>query len=219
MILRAPLDGVEALTDLRREEGAELLPHATESAVAWIRQQMASTAALDDGRWALFHALEGELSGTSGAEGIAIPLRAARTALDAGDVVAALREARLAVEEVVAAADWLDRATDDDPVDRRHSMRLLRELDRELLADNALTAVLALAPDRDPARATFARRSPRSRMPCSRARPSPRPAPSRMAVCGSPASVHWSGCSMACDGRRTTAGRSTSVPGSRRSAC
>ena len=57
---------------------------------------------------------------------------------------------------MVAAADWLERATDDDPLDRRHSMRLLRELDRELLADNTLTAVLALAPEADPARGQFA---------------------------------------------------------------
>ena len=33
----------------------------------------------------------------------------------------------------------------------------MRELDRELLADNALAAVLALAPDTDPARGQFAR--------------------------------------------------------------
>jgi len=68
-----------------------------------------------------------------------------------------LRQARAAVDEVSASADWLERSTDEDPLDRRHSMRILRELDRELLADNALTAVLALAPDLDPARAEFAR--------------------------------------------------------------
>ena len=157
LVLRAPLDSVEALTDLRREEGAELLPQATGSALAWIKQQMAAPPAVDDGRWALLHALEAELGGAVSADALASSLRAARLALDVGDVPAALRAARAAVDEVVEAADWLERATDDDPVDRRHSMRLLRELDRELLADNTLNAVLGLAPDRDPARALYSR--------------------------------------------------------------
>jgi len=157
LVLRAPLDSVEALTDLRREEGAALLPEATASALAWIKQQMSAPEATDDGRWALLHALDAELRGAASTDALASSLREARTALDAGDVTTALRAARLAVDEVVEAADWLERATDDDPIDRRHSMRLLRELDRELLADNALTAVLALAPDRDPARASYSR--------------------------------------------------------------
>ncbi len=157
LIERAPLDGVEALAELRREEGA-LLPHAAIAAIAWTRRQLATEATMgDDGRWALMHALVAELGEGGRAAGIAIPLSAARAALDAGNVTEALRSARAAVEEVIAAADWLERATDDDPIDRRHSMRILRELDRELLADNALTAVLALAPDTDPARSGFAR--------------------------------------------------------------
>lgn len=154
----APLDGSEALADLRREEGTEMLPQATAMALAWTRAQLAAELTTrDDGRWGLLHALEAELGAGPHTDGIGIPLAGARAALDAGDVNAALREARGAVEELVAAADWLERATDDDPIDRRHSMRLLRELDRELLADNALTAVLALAPEGDPARVLFAR--------------------------------------------------------------
>ncbi len=157
LILRAPLDGAEALADLRREERAPLLPSATASAIAWTRDQMKAQAATgDDGTWALMEALELELSGRSRSDGLAVPLAEARTALDAGDVQAALRHAREAVHEIVAAAEWLGEATDDEPVDRRHSMRLLRDLDRELLADNTLTAVIALAPDRDPARASLA---------------------------------------------------------------
>jgi hypothetical protein len=154
----APLDAAEALADLRREEGMLMLPHATAMALAWTRAQLAAELTTrDDGRWGLLHALEAELGAGPHHDGIGIPLAGARAALDAGDVNAALREARGAVEELVASADWLERATDDDPVDRRHSMRLLRELDRELLADNALTAVLALAPESDPARLMFAR--------------------------------------------------------------
>ena len=157
LIERAPLDGIEALAELRREEGAHLLPDATAAGLAWTRAQLHDNrGADDDGRWALLHALDAELGGAPITEGIGIPVGAARAALDAGDVPLALSRARQAVEEVVEAADWLERATDDDPVDRRHSMRLLRELDRELLADNTLFAVLALASDTDPARARFA---------------------------------------------------------------
>jgi hypothetical protein len=157
LVQRAPLEAAEALAELRREEAAPLLPRATAGALAWIRVQMrADPNAGDDGRWALLHALETELAEPRPA-GIGVPIAAARTALDAGDVQTALREARAAVEEIATASDWLVRATDDDPIDRRHSMRLLRELDRELLADNALAAVLALAPDTDPARGQFAR--------------------------------------------------------------
>jgi len=168
LVQRAPLDAAEALAELRREEAQPLLPRATAAALAWTRTQRGSAggakvqmagftlAGGDDGRWALLEALDGELADGPRPDGIGVPIAAARAALDAGDVTTALREARGAVEEIAIAADWLVRATDDDPVDRRHSMRLLRELDRELLADNALAAVLALAPDTDPARGQFA---------------------------------------------------------------
>ncbi len=159
LIQRAPLDGAEALAELRREEGSPLLPSAASFALGWAREQ-ARAAANDDGRWALLHALELELGDgvrSDDGGGLREPLANARAALDAGDVPRALREARVAIEEVAAAADWLERATDDDPIDRRHSMRLLREIDRELLADNALAAVIALAPENDPAREQYAR--------------------------------------------------------------
>jgi hypothetical protein len=158
LVEQAPLETAEALAELRREEAAPLLPQASAAAHAWTRKQLViDPTAGDDGRWALLHALDTELASGARADGVGVPIAAARAALDAGDVPRALREARIAVDEITAAADWLERATDDDPVDRRHSMRLLRELDRELLADNALTAVLALAPDTDPMRAQFAR--------------------------------------------------------------
>jgi len=170
LVARAPLETAEALAELRREEAAPLLARATAAALAWTRTQMRgdpgsgpkmdgpgfTPGAVDDGRWALLHALEAELADPR-PDGIGVPIAAARAALDHGDVPTALREARAAVEEIVASADWLAGATDEDPIDRRHSMRLLRELDRELLADNALAAVLALAPDTDPVRGQFAR--------------------------------------------------------------
>ncbi|HEU0036641.1 MAG TPA: protein kinase [Kofleriaceae bacterium] len=158
LIERAPLDGVEALAELHREEPGAVLPRATARASAWTREQLRTDATVkDDGRWGLVHALDAELAAAPRTDGIGIPLATARAALDAGTVATALRAARDAVDELAASADWLERATDDDPVDRRHSMRLLRELDRELLADNTLTAVLALAPETDPARPAFAR--------------------------------------------------------------
>ncbi|HEY1816225.1 MAG TPA: serine/threonine-protein kinase [Kofleriaceae bacterium] len=160
LTIRAPLEAAEALAELRRDEAAPLLPRAAAEALAWTRAQLqAEGAAADDGRWALLHALDAELAAqAAGAppSGLGEPIAAARAALDAGDGARALREARAAVDEIVAAAEWLEGATDDDPLDRRHSMRLLRELDRELLADNALSAVLALASETDPMRVRFA---------------------------------------------------------------
>jgi eukaryotic-like serine/threonine-protein kinase len=157
LVHRAPLESAEALADLRREEATPLLPQATEAALVWSRARMKDDESKDDGRWGLLHALEAELGGAAITEGIGVPIGEARAALDIGDVQAALRAARAAVDEITEAADWLERASDDDPIDRRHSIRLLRELDRELLADNALPAVLALTGDHDPVRGQFAR--------------------------------------------------------------
>lgn len=156
LVERAPLESAESIAELRREEEVPLLPEASFAALAWVRDQLRA-GTKDDSRVALLQSLEVELVRTASNEGMAVPISAARTALDAGDMAAALREARIAVDEITAAADWLAGASDDDAVDRRHSLRLLRELDRELLADNALTAVLALAGDTDPARAQFAK--------------------------------------------------------------
>ncbi|HEX5064108.1 MAG TPA: protein kinase, partial [Kofleriaceae bacterium] len=158
LVARQPLECAEALAELRREEAGTLLPEAEAAALDWTRAQMkADQDPKDDGRWALLHALEAELGGIVVTEGIGVPIGEARTALDDGDTQGALRAARTAVNEISDAAEWLKGASDDDPIDRRHSMRLLRELDRELLADNALPAVLALAGDADPARQQFAR--------------------------------------------------------------
>jgi len=157
LVARAPLETAEALADLRREEAQPLLAAATAAALAWTRDQLgADLDPHDDGRSALLHALELELATSRHDEGLGVPIREAREALDAGDVQRALHAARSAVEEISEAADWLERASDDDALDRRHSLRLLRELDRELVADNVLPAVLALA-DGDPARAKLAR--------------------------------------------------------------
>ncbi|MGE0547724.1 MAG: protein kinase [Kofleriaceae bacterium] len=157
LIGTAPLDAVEALAELRREEGSGLLPTASAAARAWTREQIARDTEVDDTQRALLHELDSELQSRPGTDGFRVPLGESRNALDAGDLAAAMHHARAAVEEIAEAADWLERANDDDAVDRRHSIRLLRELDRELLADNTLTAVLALAPDSDHTRGMFER--------------------------------------------------------------
>ncbi len=156
LVQLAPLDAVDSVAELRRDERALLLPRATAASLAWTRAQLGAKPTHDDGHVALLMALDHELATGVATEGIGIPIATARAALDAGDLDAALRATRVAVDEVMAAADWLERASDDDPLDRRHSMRLLRELDRELLADNTLSAVLALAPELDPIRAQLA---------------------------------------------------------------
>lgn len=156
LVARAPLEASESIADLRREEAAPLLPAASATALAWVREQLRMETK-DDSRFALLQSLEAELCGTMTYGDIGRPINAARTALDAGDIPTALREAYVAVDEITNAAEWLAGANDDDPLDRRHSIRLLRELDRELLADNALTAVLALAGDTDKARPQYAK--------------------------------------------------------------
>lgn len=185
LIERAPLDAAEALAEVRREEASGLLPKAAARALAWVREQLAAgegthasagrttgvvamiddrglargsgpVIAVDDGRVALLSVLEQEL-GDGPRPTAMLELDRARAALDAGDVAGALREVRRTVDEVATAAEWLERATDEDALERRHAMRLLRELDRELLSDNTLAAVLALAPESDPARTQLAR--------------------------------------------------------------
>lgn len=153
----APLETAEAIAELRREEAAPLLVKAGAAAHAWVTAQLRDEQnSSDDGRWALLFALEAELRESVPSQGIAVPIAAARTALDIGDTSRALREARLAVDEICAAANWFANVSDDDPRDRRRTMQVLRELDRELIADNTLHAILTIGPERDPARAQLA---------------------------------------------------------------
>src|SRR5690606_10677986 len=108
LVALAPLEGAEALAELRREEAAPLLPAATVAALAWTREQLrAEHDANADGRWALLHALDAELGGHKTSGGIGAPIAEARAALDAGDVARALRAAQMAVDELVEAAEWL----------------------------------------------------------------------------------------------------------------
>jgi eukaryotic-like serine/threonine-protein kinase len=157
LVALSPLEGCESLAELRHEEQADLLPRATTRALEWTAASLRDRPASgDDTQWALLEALHGDLSDSSPRQGLAVPLAALRAALHGGHMADALHHARSAVDEIHAAGEWFQGATDDHEVDRRHSMRLLRELDRELLADNALDAALSFAADADPTRARFA---------------------------------------------------------------
>ncbi|MCB9571574.1 MAG: protein kinase [Kofleriaceae bacterium] len=54
-----------------------------------------------------------------------------------------MRAARAAADVVAEAVEFLERLDGDDPVDRRHAFRTLRELDQELLSDGAVIALLS----------------------------------------------------------------------------
>jgi hypothetical protein len=140
------LDAIEALVDLRRDlvpdGAAPVLPSATAAAAWWLDRSLAADRG-DDGQTALRSALRDELTGAAPGP-LAEHAAAARAALVAGDLPGAVRAARAAVDEIAAMVDWLERASDDDPIDRRHELRVLRELDREILADAAIGDALAL---------------------------------------------------------------------------
>jgi eukaryotic-like serine/threonine-protein kinase len=156
------LDAAEALADILREEGDLALPEARAAAQTWIDAQMRAgvmigserggTAPLyssgpppvDESRLALLQILRGELAGTS-AGGLGALLAQVRGELDGGQLAPALRHARSALDDVSATVEWLERSSDDDPVDRRHALRVLRDLDREVLSEGTLRAALALA--------------------------------------------------------------------------
>jgi hypothetical protein len=147
VVLAGGQEAAEAIADLRRD-GA-VLPEATAAASAWLARALPADRGEDDGLTALLHALQGDMTGDVGPRDgtLAAAVAAARRALTAGDVAAALRRGRSALEEVAAAVDWLERAGDDVPLERRHAQRLLREVDHELLSDGTLGDVLALGND------------------------------------------------------------------------
>ncbi len=138
------LDAVEALVDLVREEGDLPLPRARAAAIAWLDAQDRGRE-LDDGLVALALALRAELAGQGAPGALASAVRATRDELDGGHLAAAVGHARTGLDELAAIVDWLERASEDDPLDRRHTQRALRELERELLADGTLAAALTLA--------------------------------------------------------------------------
>ena len=148
-------EAIEGLVDLRREVGAPVGERAGRAAAWWLDRALASDRH-DDGETALRSALRDELAGPAATGTLAERAGAARAALIDGDLPAAVRAARAAIDEIAAIVEWLDRASDDDPIDRRHALRVLRELDRDVLVDGAIGDVLALGGDASGAGRTLA---------------------------------------------------------------
>ncbi|MEZ4365762.1 MAG: protein kinase [Kofleriaceae bacterium] len=147
MVVYGGLDAIEALVELDREEGTLALPETLGVARDWIERALAKDDGSDDGRLALLHVLRSELGGTGVTDGLATAATDVRARLDAGELPAAVGRAQAALDELEAATEWLERASDDDVVDRRQSLRLLRELDRTFLSDGTVIGALTLAPD------------------------------------------------------------------------
>jgi len=150
---RAGREAVEALIDLRHHLGT-IGPRASEAAARWLHQARAADrsadraagrgADADDGHSALLAALAAELTGDVAAVGGSVSALAAETreALRAGRIAEAMHAAGAAAEALAESVEFLERADDRDAVDRRHALRTLRELDRELLSDGTVVALL-----------------------------------------------------------------------------
>jgi hypothetical protein len=151
MVQRGGLDTVDALVELFREEGGQLLPRAAAAAMQWLSDELLHDDDADDGRVALLTLMRAELLPSSVPGPLASQLIQVRADLDQGQLTSAISHARDALEEVGNAVEWLERASEDESIERRHALRTLREIDRELLSDGTLAAALALAGDTDPA--------------------------------------------------------------------
>ena len=149
LVLWGELEGIEALVDLRIEEGDLKLPDAIAVALGWLDRSLSTDDGTDDGRRALLQTLRAELTGngTPDAGSVAGSVEQVRAALNSGDLSLAIKRARVGLEELEASIDWLERAQADDAVDRRHGIRLVRELEYALLIDGTLSSVIALAAD------------------------------------------------------------------------
>ncbi len=148
-VTKMGLDAVEALVELRHELG-DVAPRAAAAAAVWLEQaRNASKGTTDDGHAALLAALASELGAGAAAVGgsLAAHALACREALRRGRVVEARRAAHAAADAAEEAIEFLERADDGDPVDRRHAFRTLRELERELLADSTVVGLLARGDD------------------------------------------------------------------------
>ena len=144
MVRAGGLDAVEALVDLIREEGDLPVPKAREAAITWLDQQD-HTREPDDGLVALSLALRAELGGEESPGALASALRQTCDELDAGHLAEAVGHARRGVVELASIVVRLEQANESDADQRKSTQRMLRELDRDLLADGTLAAALTLA--------------------------------------------------------------------------
>lgn len=151
------LDAVETYVGLRRDEGMRELHEADAVARAWIERALAADDGSDDGRLALLHVLRAELGDGVPEEPLATAAADVRAAIDRGDLGMAVSRAGLAVAELATAVDWLERSDDDDAIDRRHALRLWRELDRTFFSDGTVGGALSLTKGGEPAASELGR--------------------------------------------------------------
>jgi len=143
------LDVCEALAELCRDESISLLPHSTADAAQRMRARLQQ--AIANGNPATRGLCASVLIDLTSAEpaaqhGVLPSIASAREDLARGDMLAAHRAAQSAIEELAIAIETLARPALDD-LSVEHEVRLLRELDREVLSDATLAAVLAASHD------------------------------------------------------------------------
>ncbi len=151
------LDAVETYVGLRRDEGMRELHEADAVARAWIERALAADDGSDDGRLALLHVLRAELGDGVPEEPLATAAADVRAAIDRGDLAMAVSRAGRAVTELATAVDWLERGDDDDAIDRRHALRMWRELDRTFFSDGTVGGALTLTKAGDSAASELGR--------------------------------------------------------------
>jgi eukaryotic-like serine/threonine-protein kinase len=143
------LDLCEAIAELSRDESPTLLPRSTAEAAERIRKRL--KIANDTGNAAnkgLCASLLIDLTSVDPAaqQGVLPSIAAARAALSRGEIAAAHHSAQSTIEELAIAIETLARPALDD-LSIEHEVRLLRELDREILSSTTLPAVLAAGPE------------------------------------------------------------------------
>ncbi|MBP9086677.1 MAG: serine/threonine protein kinase [Kofleriaceae bacterium] len=143
------LDLCDALAELCRDESTVLLPRSTTEAARRIRNRLQhAIASGNPASRGLCASLLIDLTSADPAaqHGVLPSIATARHDLARGDMAAAHRAAQSAIDELAIAIETLARPALDD-LSVEHEVRLLRELDREVLSNVTLSAVLAASHD------------------------------------------------------------------------
>ena len=137
---------IEALVELRREQGPGILQKATQQALFELE---AAPKTPDDGLTALVTSLKAELIDRSDAASVRLELSAALDAYALGgraQAAAATQRALDAAEEVLTGLESADESTPDG---RRATFTALRELDVGVLETSRLAELVGIAGDDD----------------------------------------------------------------------
>ncbi len=143
------LDLCDALAELCRDESTLLLPRSTTDAAGRMRSRLQQAIASGNpASRGLCASLLIDLTSAEPAaqHGVLPSIATAREDLARGDMAAAHRAAQSAIDELAIAIETLARPALDD-LSVEHEVRLLRELDREVLSNVTLPAVLAASHD------------------------------------------------------------------------